>query len=131
MIILPVLSPFMSSVYTLFEDIVYFFNSIELLKISIRNLRAYEIILYYFIYYLVLKYFENHGVSYFKLMVMLLVILLMDGFDYIIIYDQVIMLDVGQGDSILLKKSHNEGNILIDSYNNLDNLKSLGVKKKN
>lgn len=95
MIILPVLSPFMSSVYTLFEDIVYFFNSIELLKISIRNLRAYEIILYYFIYYLVLKYFENHGVSYFKLMLMLLVILLMDGFDYIIIYDQVIMLDVG------------------------------------
>lgn len=129
MIILPVLSPFMSSVYTLFEDIVYFFNSIELLKISIRNLRAYEIILYYFIYYLVLKYFENHGVSYFKLMLMLLVILLMDGFDYIIIYDQVIMLDVGQGDSILLKKSHNEGNILIDAYNNLDNLKSLGVKK--
>ena len=129
LVILPFLSPMISSVYILFEKLIYLIDSIELLKITIRSLKGYEVIIYYSLFYLMLRHFEIKGVSYFKLLSLILSIMLIVGLDYLTIYDQIVMLDVGQGDSILFKKNHNQGNILIDSYNNISNLKALGVKK--
>ena len=129
LIIMPFIYPLVSSIYFWFEKLIYLFNSIEFFKLTVREFRAYEVIIYYTIYYFSLRHFENNGLSYFKLLGMLLVIFAFNSLNQFVIYDQIVMLDVGQGDSILLKCRQNKGNLLIDSYNNLDNLKSLGIKE--
>jgi competence protein ComEC len=42
-------------------------------------------------------------------------------------YYKITFIDVGQGDSTLIQTHHGKCNILIDSYNNLDYLESLGT----
>ncbi len=42
-------------------------------------------------------------------------------------YYKITFIDVGQGDSTLIQTHHGKRNILIDSYNNLDYLESLGT----
>ncbi|MDE6047236.1 MAG: DNA internalization-related competence protein ComEC/Rec2, partial [Anaeroplasmataceae bacterium] len=45
-------------------------------------------------------------------------------------YYKVTFIDVGQGDSILIELPHNQGNVLVDSYNGtVEYLTSIGVKK--
>lgn len=129
LIIIPVISPIISSVYILFEKLIFITNNIELLKFTIKNLRPYEIIMYYTIYYLILRYSEKYGLSVLRLFIMVGLVFIMNINSYFMPFDKLIMLDVGQGDSILLMKSHNKGNLLIDSYNNLKILKGLGVKQ--
>lgn len=44
-------------------------------------------------------------------------------------FNKITFIDVGQGDSCLIKQKNNKGNILIDAYNCMDYLKSTGISK--
>lgn len=129
LLILPGLWIISSKMYKIFELIILKLDSISFFVIRFPTLTPIMIILYYG---LILFLFIKIETKAFKLKHMLYFIglcLLLINYNKIIPYDRVIMLDVGQGDSILISKAFNKGNILIDSYNNLDRLDELGINR--
>ena len=124
----------------IFENISLFFNQFTFLTFNFSYINAFFYIYYYiiitllllktrgsFIIILILSFIIHYNINYFKN------------------YSKIIMLDVGQGDSILISLEHNKGNILIDtggiinykgesSYSVSEKtiipyLKSIGIKK--
>ena len=110
------------------------------LSLSFAHISIVEIIIYYvlvtFVFYK-LKKGKNEYI-----IIILLLFLIYYNINYFNSYSKITMIDVGQGDSILIKLKNNKGNILIDTGGTTNNykieknilkpyLKSEGIKKIN
>ncbi len=114
-------------------------SKIHLFIFSFKKVSFFFLILYYIVIYFVLNKILNKKYQYIFLFVVILIIHYHYNF-----FDgnaKVTMLDVGQGDSILMELEHGKGSILIDTggifykdqVNNIliPYFKSIGVKKIN
>lgn len=130
--------PFFNNVYlfliNILENFSLYFSNINLLNITLAKPTMFIIILYYLLIILII----NDK----RFMILLVVIILIHSNVRIFNKDFIVtVLDIGQGDSILLELPHNSGTILIDTGGNFGEnnylstniiipyLKSVGIKK--
>lgn len=131
-VIFPVLDNILFSLTTLLEDFSLLIANIEITKLIFSKPNMIIVILYYILIIITLK-----NKKYFYLLVSLMII------HYFIPYlnnnFEIIMFDVGQADSILIRYPNNQNNILIDTGKNdytmtngiIPYLKSRGIKNIN
>ena len=84
-------------------------------------------VIYYFIFILFLISLAKKRNVFRYTIIIILFLFFIKNVVYFNPYYKVTFIDVGQGDSALIQCPNNKANILIDSYNNLDYLKSLGI----
>lgn len=135
--LITVLFPFFDSftyfVINFFETITKFFSSINLLTFSITKMNIILVIIYYFIFLWIIK--SNDKLKKKIIIVFIFIVFIIN--NNTIVNNEVHFLDVGQGDSILIRiKSKN---ILIDTGGNINfnisknvlipYFRSSGVKK--
>lgn len=106
--------PFLDNVLYIFINIMEYlssyFNNINILKIIISKPH----LIYLLFYYLTIIYFLNKFNI--RIIIPLLILLIINYFfPYFDKEGYMMMIDVGQGDSILIKLPNNKGNILIDT----------------
>ena len=87
-----------------------------------------EILFYYLIFFWLLFFFNNRKRR-LLITIYLLFIVFVYGLNTINPYYKITFIDVGQGDSTLIELPYRKGVILIDSFNNVDYLKSIGINK--
>ncbi|MDE5856151.1 MAG: MBL fold metallo-hydrolase, partial [Anaeroplasmataceae bacterium] len=97
--------------------------------ISMPHISVFGVLIYYilFIYVLICltKKTNKYSLAYIPIYFFIIFSLRLTNPFY-----RVTFIDVGQGDSILIELPHEQGNILIDSYNGtLEYLKSIGMKR--
>lgn len=131
LLIFPQIYPLINSIYIIFESIIESLNNIDILLIGSKKFSPILYILYYFLFYNLLCHYERYGLKYFNSILFIIIIYIFNVTIYLIPYDRITILDVGQGDSILIECANNKGNILIDSYNNIDKLEEKGIKNIN
>lgn len=131
-VIFPLLDNILFSLTTLLEDFSFLIANIEITKLIFSKPNMIIVILYYILIIITLK-----NKKYFYLLVSLMII------HYFIPYlnnnFEIIMFDVGQADSILIRYPNNQNNILIDTGKNdytmtngiIPYLKSRGIKNIN
>ena len=145
--IFPCFSYFYSILINILETISMVLSNIKFGTITLCHINIFIIIWYYFI---ILIFLKNSNYLYGFILVM--TIFIHTNINYLNKYIRVSVLDVGQGDSILISLNYNKGNILIDTggkvnyaeeewkqrkkYSIAENtiipyLKSLGIKKIN
>jgi len=97
--------------------------------INIPTFNIYMKIIYYVFIFLFIRsiIINKHKIYYFSFYIFTFVSLI--AFNLIHPYTKITFIDVGQGDSCLIELSYGKGNILIDSYNSIDFLKSEGISK--
>ena len=107
--------------------------SLIISKINIFNLTLCHInILIFIIYYLLITYILykwQKGQNY--ILIFFIILIIHHNINYLNPNSTMTMLDVGQGDSILIKLKHNKGNILIDTGGELpyDDKKPYDIAK--
>ena len=99
------------------------------IHINIPTFNIYMKIMYYVFIFLFIRsiIINKHKIYYFSFYIFTFVSLI--AFNLIHPYTKITFIDVGQGDSCLIELSYGKGNILIDSYNSIDFLKSEGISK--
>ena len=130
MSLIPIISNFVSYFYIFFEETIHFFDNIKSLNLIFGEISVVSFVLYEVILYFLFVSFEiKRGRS---------ILLVLYVFFLMIIYNKnlfnpfykITMYDVGQGDSFLIAMPFDQGNILIDCYNNVDKyLKRDGIKE--
>ncbi len=97
------------------------------LKINIPSFNIYMMIIYYVFIFLFIRaiVLNKNKIKY--LITFLFVFLSLINLRLINSTTQITFIDVGQGDSCLIELPFNKGNILIDSYNSIDFIKSRGL----
>ena len=132
-ILFPFFDSFTYFVINFFETITKFFSSINLLTFSITKMNIILVIIYYFIFLWIIK--SNDKIKKKIIIVFIFIVFIIN--NNTIVNNEVHFLDVGQGDSILIRiKSKN---ILIDTGGNINfnisknvlipYFRSSGVKK--
>lgn len=133
------LCPFLNNIYlfliNILEQISLFCSNIKIFNIIFSKPSIIIILLYYLTIIVVIK---NKKFIYF----LFIIVIIHYNINFFNSNSKITMLDVGQGDSILLEFPFNQGNILIDTggklfddTNNISNnitipyLKSMGIKK--
>ncbi len=130
LLLLPMLSVIFKDFFMLFTNSVYFFDKLKVFSFPIAGFTPIYIIIYYILLMIIFIKIENKKIRVIHYLSYLIFILIMMRLPILSINDEVIMLDVGQGDSCIIKLKHNKGNILIDSYgNNIEEIKSFGITK--
>lgn len=139
--------PFLINIFcvltTIFENISIIFSNFKIFTFNFAYINMYGYIYYYLIIILCLFKLKKKKYLFFSLLIVSL--LVHYNINYFKFYSEITMLDVRQGDSLLISLKHNEGNILIDtggiinyngksSYSISENtiipyLKSVGIKK--
>ena len=138
-----VLNPVLKIFSDIEEKIIMFLNNINIFTIILNEINIFFIILYYILIIFVIKKLINKKYKFLLLIFALL--LFHNNINYLNKNFNITMIDVGQGDSILIEFPNNKGNIIIDtggivSYDNKNTyslasntiipyLKSIGVKK--
>ena len=138
-----VLNPILKMFIDIEENIIMFFNNINIFTIILKEINIFFIIFYYILIIFVIKKLINKKYKFLLLIFALL--LFHNNINYLNKNFNITMIDVGQGDSILIELPNNKCNILIDtggivSYDNKNTyslasntiipyLKSIGVKK--
>lgn len=129
-LIFPVLDNILYYITNLFEEFSLFVSNIDITKFIFSKPNILIVIIYYLIIIIVLnkrKYFY-----------LLLILIIIHYFSpYLNNNLEIMMFDVGQGDSILIKQPYNQSNILIDTGKNeytmtngiIPYLKSRGIRK--
>lgn len=129
-LIFPILDNLLYFVTTLLEDFSLFISNIEITKIIFSKPSILFLIIYYIFIILVLK---NRKYYY-----ILIILTILHYFSpYFNNNFEIMMFDVGEADSILIKYPYNQANILIDTGKNeytmtngiIPYLKSVGIKK--
>lgn len=129
-LIFPILDNLLYFVTTLLEDFSLFISNIEFTKIIFSKPSILFLIIYYIFIILVLK---NRKYYY-----ILIILTILHYFSpYFNNNFEIMMFDVGEADSILIKYPYNQANILIDTGKNeytmtngiIPYLKSVGIKK--
>ena len=137
--LITVLFPFFDSftyfVINVFETITKFFSSINLLTFSISKMNIILVIIYYFIFIWIIK--SNDKLKKKIIISFILIVFIIN--NNVLVNNEVHFLDVGQGDSTLIRIKNK--NILIDTGGNVNfnisenvlipYFRSLGVKKIN
>ncbi len=129
LLVLPWMCGVSRIIFKLFEMLIIKLDSLSIFIIKIPTLTPIMIIAYYAILLFIFIKIETKSFRFIHSICFLALCLLFINYNVLIPYDRVIMLDVGQGDSILISRAFNKGNILIDSYNNLDKLDEIGINK--
>ena len=133
------LIPYMSYILSIFTNIlqnislIIYNNNLGIITFAKPSILL--IIIYYIFIYL---YLYNH-----KVIIIFIIIFIHKYYNYLDNNTKISILDVGQGDSLLIKYQHNEGNILIDtggqtnsnysitSNKTIPYLKSIGINTLN
>ncbi len=112
-LVIPVLGPVLKILINIFETLSLFTSNINILILTMQKMDTIFIIFYYilitFILYKMLK-----G-KYCYLVILLAVILIHSNINLINNKKEMVLIDVGQGDSILIKMPYDKSNILIDT----------------
>ncbi len=132
-ILFPFFDSFTYFVINFFETITKFFSSINLLTFSITKMNIILVIIYYFIFLWIIK--SNDKIKKKIIIVFIFIVFIIN--NNTIVNNEVHFLDVGQGDSILIRIKNK--NILIDTGGNINfnisknvlipYFRSSGVKK--
>lgn len=131
-LIFPVLDNILYFITNLFEEFSLLISNVNLTKFIFPKPNIFIVFIYYLIIILILN-----KRKYFYLIIILITIHYLS--PYLNNNLEIMMFDVGQGDSILIKYPHNQSNILIDTGKNeytmtngiIPYLKSKGIRKIN
>ena len=126
----PILDNILCFITNLLEDFSLFISNIELTKFIFSKPSVVVILIYYLLIIIVLN-----KRKYFYLLIILITVHYFS--PYLNSNFEIMMFDIGQGDSILIKYPYNQGNILIDTGKNdytmtngiIPYLKSVGIRK--
>ncbi len=139
---IPILDNIFYNVLNIMENISILINNFFNLTIILKKMDVFTIFLYYLIMYLTLNKFLLK--KYVYILFILIFIFLYSNINYLNSNTTITMIDVGQGDSILIQLPYNKGNILLDTggivnYNSINYsiankttipyIKSMGIKK--
>lgn len=106
--------PMFSNIFNFFtnimENLSIFFDNISCFRLILKNINLLEIIIYYLIIIIVI--YKDKFRYY---MLFLLILIIHSNLNYFNMHLAITMIDVGQGDSILIELPHNKGNVLIDT----------------
>ncbi len=108
-------------------DYILVFLSNNSLTIKFPHISIYLALLYYVLFVLlVISLIKKRRILH-KIILICIYMICIKSLVYLNPNYKVTFIDVGQGDSALIQAPNNKCNILIDCYNNLDYLSSLGV----
>lgn len=110
-------------------DTILIFLNQSSIKFSFPALSILKITIYYLLLILLLISLVQKRKRILKTGVIVLYMIIICNLRLLIPFYRITFIDVGQGDSILIEVPFQKQNILIDSYNNLDYLKSIGIQK--
>lgn len=121
--------PYMDNIYmyfiNLFEYITKLLSNIKLLSFSISNIPIFFVPLYYIFLYSFIFHFKK-----IKLIILVVIFIILINYNRFVLIDEITFIDVGQGDSILIRIRNK--NILIDTGGKLDyEIESWKRKTKN
>ncbi len=111
--IFPVLSPILVIMINILENMSLFFSKINLLVITLCKINIYCFVGYYLVITLILFLFKKQ--KYYSILILVPILIIHYNIQLFNKYPIITVLDVGQGDSILIILPHNNGNILIDT----------------
>ena len=100
------------NIVTIMEKASLKLSNIDILNLSMSHINIIFFIIYYLIIILILYNWQK-GRNY--VIVFFIILLIHHNINYLNPYSTLTMIDVGQGDSFLLKLKHNKANILIDT----------------
>ncbi|NLL45002.1 MAG: DNA internalization-related competence protein ComEC/Rec2 [Mollicutes bacterium] len=95
------------------EKISLFFSSINAFTIILRSVSLLTVILYYLLLSWVLYLLSKK--KYYGFIILFIILIIHNNWKYLEKYSKITVIDVGQGDSILIELPYNQGNILIDT----------------
>ncbi|MGM9970986.1 MAG: DNA internalization-related competence protein ComEC/Rec2 [Anaeroplasmataceae bacterium] len=126
MLVFPILSKL--KIFEIFDLIINILSKIKVFNISISYINIYFVIIYYIFFILFLIMLENARFNKKLVLISFIYLLFIINIKYLNPYYHITMIDVGQGDSILIRLPNNKGNMLIDSFGyNINYLKYLGI----
>ena len=102
-------------------------EKINILTFNIKHLSISEIIIYFLIINIILKIKETKDKNY--VWVIFIIIIIYHNINIFNPNNIITAIDVGQGDSILIKLRHNKSNILIDTGGNTNNKENNKISK--
>lgn len=111
---IPPLDPLLSKTIYLTENLSLLISKIDVLILTLRHINILVVFLYYILVFITLTNLKKYYP------VFIIVLCIHNCINYLDKYPEIIMIDVGQADSILIKLPHNKGNILIDAGGNVD-----------
>ena len=130
MFIFPQIAFIFDRVYSFFEMTIVYFDTIKIFNLVFGEISILSFILYEVLLYFLLVSFEVKRGRTILFTLMFLFIIFLYNKEVFNPFYKIKMYDVGQGDSILIALPHNQGNILIDCYNDVDEyLKKDGIKE--
>lgn len=94
------------------EKLSFIFNNVNI-NITLKHINIVVILLYYLLIIYTLYKLKSKQIK--GLIILILIIIIHHNINYFDNNNSLTMIDVGQGDSLLLKLAHNQGNILIDT----------------
>lgn len=95
-----------------------------------KDLNIYFIIIYYILVIYIFILIESKKIRFKHMSIYIFFIFICYNIRLTNMYHEITIIDVGNGDSILVSLPHNKGNMLIDSYgSNLNYLKDMGIRK--
>ncbi len=135
--LMPIFNNLLNVFISCLEFLSLFFQKQKYLSFNMCHINLFFIFIYYVV--IIFTLYKISYKKYYSLIIIILILFIHTNYRYFDNTTSVIMLDVNQGDSILILLAHNKGNILIDTggrYNQnlterilIPTLKSNGVKK--
>lgn len=121
--------PYIDNIYiyfiNIFENITLFLSNIKFLSFNIANIPTFIIPIYYIFLYSFIFRFKRE-----KILILLIIFVVLINYKRVIITEKITFMDVGQGDSILIRIK--DKNILIDTGGKISyKTKSWKMKRKN
>jgi len=116
------LDPIFYFIMFLFEKVSIYFNDLNFLTYTFKDIGIIGLVLYFILSFLILKNKKY-------IFIFTIIIILHININYFDNKAFISAIDVGQGDSILLKLPNNKGNILIDTGGNPESKSSIAKTK--
>ena len=113
--IFPLLECIFNYVYLFFETFTHFFANIKIFTITFPSVNIIVIFVYYFIIYFILKNLELKRKIYRRGIALLLILLYWNNISFFNYNNEVYFIDLPKGEATLIRSSHNQANILIDT----------------
>ena len=130
LMVLPNLYLVLNYVFSFFETTISFFSNIKCFNLIFGDISFITFLLYEVLLYFLLVSFELKRGREVMTFLMLFFLSLIYNKNLFNPFYKIKMYDVGQGDSVLVSLPFNQGNIIIDCYNNIcEHLKKDGIKK--
>lgn len=127
-LIIPFANPILLFLTKWLEISSTFLSKISFGKIILSHLSIHFIVLYYLIISILI--YKINKRKYYYLFLIVIMIFIHALYPYYNNYSSVTMIDVGQGDSILVQLSHNKGNVLIDTGGHVQFNNKKWMKKR-